>query len=382
MDANSIIQAVLGLSLAVMFWPGMAGAAEPSRWALLAVVPPAMLFFTKIRMTTTHWLALALMVWTILSMAWASVFDDALNGMLEFAFCFAVFAIAAEIEEPGWFYSGAAIGLGVSTGIAMGQRLGYEPVITQFVGSGPSGLFVNPSILGESAVCIAVLMLARKQWWLTALVLPGLLLSQQRSSLIALICCITAMVWLWKRWLAIGALVFCGAAAMVLADKSLTPWDSLAQRIDIWRDALTGVTFFGHGIGNFYAVFPFYENFTANEQGPAWPIATHAHNDLLEVLFELGVPGFVLTCAMAWSIWKHAQLPERYGLAAIGITSLAGFPLHMPFTGAVAAYMAGVAVGGRGSLRGTQLHRGSGLYLWRKQPSPQRLAEGVPAIPA
>ena len=390
MVQSSVIQALFGFALAAMFWPGLAGAAEPSRWCFLAVAVPALLFFTTIRMTRAHWLLLGLCAWSALGLLWAPVLDDALYGCFSLALCAGVFAIAVEVEEPIWFYRGLGAGLAISSGVAVLQRFGLEPVIAQFPGSGPNGLFVNPSILGESMVVGFVVLLAYREWWLAAAVLPGLLMSQQRSSLIALACCVTAMLWFKKRWLAPVMFLLLLAAALapktmvqtegLIAAKNLM-FESLAQRVDIWRDTISGLTIFGHGIGNFYAAFPYYAARVAAEGGPSWVIATHAHNDILEIAFELGVIGLVLTLALAWCIWRQAQAPERYGLAAVAITGLAGFPLHMPFTAAVAAYLAGVAVGARHRLCRDPLHSRLRLYEGRQSTDLERPAMGGTAIP-
>jgi hypothetical protein len=50
------------------------------------------------------------------------------------------------------------------------------------------------------------------------------------------------------------------------------------------------------------------------------------NHDLLELAFELGVPGLVLALACGVVLYKAAEARERLVLVALGITAMFGFP--------------------------------------------------------
>ena len=96
---------------------------------------------------------------------------------------------------------------------------------------------------------------------------------------------------------------------------------------------------FGTGLGTFASVYPAYE-----ESGPARHLS-HAHNDYLEYLSELGIVGLILLLGgvlfmvvSPFLIWRMRRHPEVKGLAlggivasvAILIHSITDFNLHIP----------------------------------------------------
>lgn len=351
-----------------MFWPGQAGAAEPSRWAFLAVATPSLLFVTRIRPGTTHWLIAALLSWAAITMLWADVWYDAVNELYQLVLMGALFCVAYEIEEPEWLYRGLSAGLGASTVIAIIQKLGYDPVISVLPPGShgtPSGLFVNPSLLGEATVPIVVLMLVRRDWLFALIPLPALILSEQRSSILALGLCFTAWAILERRkWLWLVLAIGYAPVVYLAATKSVLgfTWDSIYQRWAMYQGIVSGLTWFGHGVGQFYADFPMYSSKLESIPSAVWVLTAHAHNDFLEFVFELGLPGIVLIFAIVWQIYRRAPRGEGFALAAIAITGLVGFPLFEPFTAAMAALLAGCAVGAGRMVGRTELHGRPALY--------------------
>jgi O-antigen ligase len=87
---------------------------------------------------------------------------------------------------------------------------------------------------------------------------------------------------------------------------------------------------FGTGLGTFAAAYPAYE-----KKGGPEMLLTHAHNDYLEYLSELGVVGTVLLfggvlvlAVRAFLAWRERRNPELKGLALGGIVALAGMGIH------------------------------------------------------
>jgi O-antigen ligase len=95
-------------------------------------------------------------------------------------------------------------------------------------------------------------------------------------------------------------------------------------------DMLRAFPLFGTGLGTFAAVYPAYE-----ARGGPELLLSHAHNDYLEFLSELGLVGAALLLGLvlwlavrSFVVWKERRSPEAKGLALGGIVSLAGMAIH------------------------------------------------------
>ncbi|GAI30658.1 unnamed protein product, partial [marine sediment metagenome] len=113
-------------------------------------------------------------------------------------------------------------------------------------------------------------------------------------------------------------------------------------RLVYWSDVTSIVgdfPLFGTGLGTFASVYPAYEE--SRRPGHL----SHAHNDFLEYLSELGVVGMILLfggilfmVVSSFLIWRVRSHPQVKGLAMGGIVaivvilihSIADFNLHIP----------------------------------------------------
>jgi hypothetical protein len=100
------------------------------------------------------------------------------------------------------------------------------------------------------------------------------------------------------------------------------------------------VNFWGHGLGALGSNFALF----AHATDPMPVRNAFAHNDFLQIAYELGVPGLVLILAFVGLVLK-AGGPERYIFIAFIVEANLAFPSHLPTTGAIAATVAGVAAG-------------------------------------
>jgi O-Antigen ligase len=374
---------LFGFALAAAFWPGQSGAAENSRWALLAIAVPAVLFVCKIKPNAVNILLGLALGWASLSILWSDVPWDSYDNLFKMALTAGCIVIGAQLTDLKWFYWGIAIGMLVNTAIAIPQAFHYYPVVAVMPGgiALPSGLFVNPSMLGEACAPLVMVLLARREWIWAGTALVPLLLSQNRAGTAAVVLCGIVFLLQELRWKGLIGIAVLAVPAWFIFNKGVDPFSSVSQRWDIWDGAVRGLTTLGHGIGQFYADFPIYSTAVDNENSPTWVMTAHAHNDILEFAFELGLPGVILLGTLAWIVCRRAERPERYGLAAICLTAMVGFPWHMPFTAAMGAIMAGYATRDRGVVRRSKLHSGSHLHGWRKYFGFEQAAGGSAHVP-
>lgn len=313
------------------------------RWALIAVMCPAMLYLIRIRPTPLHYWGAAFFVWAMASLLWSPVLDDALQEWTQFLFMAMAFVIAAEQENNVPLYRGLAIGMIFSFAVVLLQLGGLNPVVMAKGDVASTGLFVNSNILGWTAAPLLIVLLAQRCWIDYVLSIPVgfcLIMSDCRSAIGAAFICFIGLAWQRSRWVG-GAIAVVAAAFVFHRIHRFDDAASLVQREDIWRDTVKGITPLGHGIGSFYSMYLAYST-GLTPQG-FWVDLSHAHNDALEMFFELGLPGLILASIFIVLVLRYCGRAERYGLACLGMVGMVGFPLHQPVTQVLVAAMAGNA---------------------------------------
>ena len=194
-----------------------------------------------------------------------------------------------------------------------------------------------------------------------------LALTQSRGALLGLAIASVALFFAWKRrWVLslaslVGLLLLAGVllvhfptllGAVDVAQSQRTVLSSYEFRLTVWRAALQVLQAFpltGVGIGTFDTIvrllFPHLYPFS-----PYNPSATitHAHNELLQVAIDLGIPGFVayiaLLAAFARTAWRaYTWVPdERIKRLILGLG--AGMLAHQIF-GLTDAFLLGTKPG-------------------------------------
>lgn len=104
----------------------------------------------------------------------------------------------------------------------------------------------------------------------------------------------------------------------------------------------------GVGLGGFEAVFKLIQ------PGHVAGWYDYAHNDLLQWLLEMGLPGAVLLGVVVYAVWRKRELrtekiPLYAGLAALCLVSLGDFSWHIPATQVVLAVFLGVVLKAQGT---------------------------------
>ena len=163
---------------------------------------------------------------------------------------------------------------------------------------------------------------------------PVLLLSLSRGALIGLGAALALMVVLrwrfgWACVLGVGVVVLILAwqrgptrvLEMVMADARFSGIDS---RFDVWSRvvyAIRDFPFTGIGMGTFGEVIPtLYPLFIS-----PWDRVPHAHNLLLQIAVDLGIPGLVAWLAIllsvvasAWEVYREGRVRQDPWIAGLG----------------------------------------------------------------
>lgn len=327
-----------GLTLAYV--PGVLNLATAGRWALLALALPLLLGSVG-RVTAGHWSGALLLGWAALSLAWTPQIWDGLRAVYILVLFGLAFSIGARLDSLRPVYLGLGLGMAVNGLLVLAQWGGFDGV---YILNAPAGLFVNKNWLAETAAPVLVGVIAYRLWWLIPPILPCVLVAPAaRTALLGLGA--AALVWLWPRSRMAALTVVAFAAAFA---ASRLGEHSAMERFDIWRDTANGLTWLGRGIGAFWHDYPSH----AGLKDLLLNRPAQAHNDFLQILYELGPLGLGLFLALL-AVAMTGQSPAmRAVLAAILMEACLAFPLQMPVTGCLFAVVLGHACRGGGDVRG------------------------------
>lgn len=331
-------------------WPGMPGVEPETKWAVVSA-SVVLLFFVRVRWTVVHTGICILFAWCVLSTAWSPAPYSSIDGLLKMGCAFALFCVGHETRRLHAFYVAAAVGILFSIGLSVAQLTGFDGVQMPGLFNRPDGTFGNPNFFAETAALVIVATACENMWALTAVLAPALLLAQERGALVAV--AVAAVLLSGRTLLLVGALV---VIMLVLPEhRDFVDSASMAQRLAIWSATFTHLTFVGHGIGTFAGI-----------EQTALPraLVEHAHNDILEAAFEIGIPGALLALALAVMVAVRAAFTERLVLVALAVEGVFGFPLHEPATVFMGALVAGHAARGWRVVRVREPLRAASFRAW------------------
>ena len=216
-------------------------------------------------------------------------------------------------------FRGLAIGLSVSSVVAVGQWSGWGPASYNL----PGGLLYNSAIQAV-AIALVIVSLERADWRYVPAMLPGLLLAHSRGGYLVAFVGLAARIFGWK-----GAVLTLLAVAAVSVTVMGT---SDLDRIMIWSVAWHDLQWFGHGPGSFANVL-----FQASD-GLHYP--GHVHNDYLQLAYEFGIwaaPAYLIYAAAL----IHTESPYWPAFAGFAAAGVFFFPLYTPVTAIIGAVLAG-----------------------------------------
>lgn len=362
--------AITGFLVSVLIIPGVNRIDMEPRWAALSIMVPLMFAKTDIQWTVAHYLVAATMAYAALSLAWTPIMYDGIGGAWHLLLFAATFFVAYSVDNLRPTYIAMMAGVGLSGFVAVADYTGwlFVPRVAPF-----AGLFVNPNFLAEAAAPLLVLAVMFRSWLLVPGLLLGAFLPLSRAALLAL--AVIGCVHLWRvSRVATSALLTVVLSALAWhAAEHANHFSSIMERVDIWRDAWAGMSLIGNGIGSFYVSFPV----SASIIDTVFNRPDHAHNELVEAAYELGIPGIVLFGALALlAVGKSA---EQSCLGAALLCAMAGFPLHEPCTGFLVAVLAGGIYRHRVCLRDSGALRTASGHLGLYASDERSRASGLPA---
>lgn len=327
--------------VAIAILPNLLTLATTPRWAILALTVPFIWYFTPGRVTWGHVLGASFLAGAAGSLTWTMNPEVSLYELGKLALLGLLFCIGAGRRSLTAVYVAAALGAGVNSVLMIGQSFGWDilPQATK-----PAGTFYNKNFAAEfcALALVGALGLPGRWKWLAVLALPGVLLGQSKTAFLALGCAGILLVWQINKQIAALIVLLTVAAGTYFVFSGYT----FIQRIQLWQDTWDGMTFFGRGVGSFWATFP--EHATRIDALSIRP--SEAHNDLLQLWYELGPLSLVAVALLVFA-WRGPKRAEHYVLLVFLVEGLAGFPLHLPATAMLAALVLGRLCGDRPELQ-------------------------------
>ena len=192
-----------------------------------------------------------------------------------------------------------------------------------------------------------------------------------------------------RRLLAAGAIVLLASALWIGVNPLLARFEVLnleltneqEGRAQVWQDSLDTVSDFwitGSGMSSFQYIFPAYRSF-GGRRFFSW-----AHNDYLQLVVELGIPGlFLCGLLLFWIVRRAIRVREKLAhqtrlrdlhagycgaTLAVSLHSFTDFGLHLPANAALFAVVLGVVTGLSPSRRSAKSSTAKGRKRFRRSP--------------
>lgn len=311
----------LGLLLPISFIAGYTGATIPGQWPVLTIaLLPAL--WKKAQFTFFHWLGVAFLLYAFATFFWSSSKPDSVYGLwlaLIWGLSF-WYGTTSDSLVPLW--KGLALGLSVSSAICIAFAFGFTPIPT-FLG-GNAGLLFNTTTLAASAALVILGHLSEGLWLYIPSLLPALYLAHSRGGWLMLA---VGLISRFVHWY-LSLIITLVAGIYFLAALS----SSDDARVHTWATAFHGLSPFGWGIGTFIDVYYAIGDHLIHPE--------YAHNDYLQLWFELGLGALPIYCILAWALTR-AQSKAWPVLVAFCTAELFYFPLYCPIPAFIACVVAG-----------------------------------------
>ena len=312
--------------LTVICIPFLPAGAEIPRWAFMGLVAAGLFF--RLWPSPLQWLLIGYL--TLMTYVSPIGYDAALI-YCHFVFLMILFIYAQRLQSLKTIAHGMAIALTINSLVVIAES--YRAFM--FDVSGHGGLFFNRNMAGEAAAMVLVLVIGYRLYWC----IPGLLPTMfwgGRGPMVAL--CVAGMLYLWKfsRLAALAVLpVGAGLAILVWLQHAdgQDIFETLDARLGVLADTIPHLNILGHGLGSFIGDFPLYQRHSTSLNIRY----ENTHNDIVQVIYELGLAGAVLLSWLFCRLVRAERSPAWYCMVVFLVEGCFGFPLYKPVTGGLAA---------------------------------------------
>ena len=242
----------------------------------------------------------------------------------------------------------------VQTGYVFLQMKGWAPFMVSLTGKRELvGFMGSANMLGAFlAFCVPAFFRKRWVYCLSIVLLPLVLLISTKGAVISLMAGVMFWLynqnWSWRKkiWLTLLPLYLLGFILSRTPPETLTNNDRYQEYRKIFYTSnylvcsnryayisdypnITGSAF-GYGLGSFGQLYPAIRvrQWGINEDGK---IYYQAHNEYLEVKFEMGWIGIVIIGFYIFEIYRRKRnLILKSAITVILVNCLINFPLHIP----------------------------------------------------
>lgn len=356
LSSNSLFGALFLLSVAP-FWPGLIAGGVPKWLALYGAAAVAMLACRRVAFDHVMLIGSILLGYAALSLLWA---PDPAHGLMTIhkMAVLVVLFLAARSWAGKW---------PLNTICAISVPLLLTLAV---IDPGYYAGFGNPNFAAHYFLAITPFLVAfawghkKHVWaWLplaaAAVYIFGFNGSRSVYFILLLAAIALCLRHRWWGWALIAAIV--GINSFLLFPPLI---DSIAPRIEVWLGTIAmwlDAPVFGHGLGAFGYEYPRFQDAYLVLMPDHAPIvrgqffAGAAHNEILQLLAELGVVGVWLMAVFFWACfqaadiggqkwWRHVG-PSLFGFAILAALALISFPFQNPATAALGAVFLGAVVG-------------------------------------
>ena len=193
------------------------------------------------------------------------------------------------------------------------------------------GTIGNKMILSSFVCILAPFLLFNPLNWVILIIISFITWSS--GAVLSIFAGLGTLAWIkFKKW----RLVFLTIAIVLpicyaVQTRDITTFQSPAGRRLVWIETaqLSIKHPLGYGIGTYKILYPVLCSRTVTKQAPGREWNT-AHNDWLQMTWELGFPGMILLIGWLVSIARKVKNPIKLaGLAIIATNMVIHFPTHM-----------------------------------------------------
>lgn len=334
---------LLGLVVITAYVPGFTGAAIPTGWLALCLLIPVLILNIEFKFGY----GFAFVCYAGLSLLWSNSLNIGLFAYTQILVLACVFLIGYNLKDIRPIFKGLGVGLGICSIVAIAQYFGFRGIFT--LNDMVASLFINPNIYSELSALLLISFVVFKLWWFIPTALPGLILVHSRTALLALGLGMLVAIWRMNKKLAVITLIIVMAASLYFYWGQFQT-TSITERFALWSDTIKGFTLFGHGVGSYETMFPYY----ATEINTEIARPKFAHNDILNLIFEFGI-GSILILMVLFNVLNHKR-KEAIIVWSVMVVSTFTFPFHIPATAFVALLVAGFIVGNTDPNGGTWIN--------------------------